>query len=502
MGARIPTRGIMPSLSERPLRYAQPLSEEASSNVRLRRQWAVLTVDSGTAPDWERIPLLSGHVLVHHPDARIAKIDGERSGVVVFGPMVTTDRQSPLEEQLQLLTLGDDVNFVATLRRLAGTYVVIRHCHSQVRIYTDPAGMMPVFFRGGRAASTPALLPPLVRDTALDRQFPFGRDNDWYPWTLTPFKKVYALPANHVLSLPECTIERFWPTERPLPLPTSEGVDRIAQLLRTIAVGSTELGPLLCSLTGGRDSRVNLAALGQQSHHVEFFTVRGDGVSACDVRIPELLARRWELNHRFVDNRTAPPWLVDLYDEMTCGMSVGGRRSVIGAAASLASPTYIHLNGNLGAVAKSFFWHKKNPHSVRTRALAKELTDRPPPIKGAIAQWMASVPDLDAPTTYNLMYFEQRGGRWMGVGETASNLFYDSISPFCSREVFETVCALPPAKQFGGDLLIELVQVLWPELLATEYCLSRRNLSGHVPRAIKNRVKKTIVRRGDFWSRA
>ena len=475
-----------------PLRHAEPLTTAASPLVRLRRQWAILAEPTPDVASWPYVQLRSGRTILHHPDTRITKVDGEDSSVVVLGPVVSTDAEVPLIEQLRHLVSGDEHEAVETIRRFAGTYVIIHHEASRVRIYTDPAGMMQVFYRGGDVSSTPALLAPLERDTTLDQQFPFGTDNDWFPGTLTPFRDVHALPANHVLTIPDGTIVRFWPTQQPRSLATDEGVRRLAELLQRIVAATIENGPVLCSLTGGRDSRVNLAALGEQARSVEFFTIRGAGVQPCDTRIPREIAARWNLDHRFVDNVTATPWLMELYDEMTCGLSIGGRRAVVGAAASLAGPEYIHLNGNLGALAKSFFWHSRNPRSVRVRALGKELTHRPLPITAAIEGWLASVPELDPPTIYNLMYLEQRGGRWMGIGETASALFYDSLSPFCSREVFETICGLPTATQFGGELLVELVRKLQPELLDVEYCRARRNWSGHVPRLVKNRVKRLI----------
>lgn len=476
----------------RPLRYADPLTEDRAAALRLRRQWVVRADGNGIDVNWCQIPLRSGTTLLHHPDSRVTRVEGEGWGAVILGAAVTTDLRSTLAAQLQRLLIDDEDVTVETLHKLAGTYVVIRHSDTTVRIYTDPAGMMPVFFRESDAASTPTLLSPLYRDQDLEARFRFGRDNDWYPWTLTPFVGVHALPANHVLTLPGGRMERFWPTEQPPGLEAVEGVTQIAQLLRSITTAATELGPLLCSLTGGRDSRVNLAALGERASSVEFFTVRGDGVAACDVKIPTQLAGDFGLDHRFVDNRAAREWLVALYDEMTAGMAVGGRRDVIGAAASIASSRYLHLNGNLGALAKSFFWHTRNPRVVRSSALAKEFTDRPPEIMTAINEWLASVPELDPPTTYNLMYLEQRGGRWMGVGEAASNLFYDSITPFCSREVFESLCGLPVSTQYGGDLLTQLVYTLWPELLSIEYCRARRNWSGYVPRSLKNRIKATL----------
>lgn len=484
----------MIDLDERPLRYAESLSPWSSDAVRLRRQWVIGELPTVGREEWTRLTLRSGHTLAHHPDARLTVAEAGDVGIVSIGVLVTTDATSTLPEQLQRLARADEPTTVEILRCFAGMHVVVRHERDRLELFTDPAAMMQVFHRSDAAASTLPLLEPLARDHRLDRDFPFGFDNDWYPGSLTPFKGVRVLPANHVLSLPGATTKRFWPDRRPARLGAEEGTQQLAKVLRGIAHAALDLGPVLCSLTGGKDSRVNLAALGERADAVEFFTVSGPGVRPCDMRIPEQLTERLGLDHRFVSNRPAEAWVLELYDEMTHGLSIGGRRDVVGASALLAGPDYIHMNGNLGALAKSFFWHSKNPRTVRARSLAKELTNRPPAIAAAIADWLASVPELDATAVYNLMYLEQRGGRWMGIGETASQLFYDSLSPFCSREVFETICGMPTTTQYGGDLLIELVRELRPELREVGYCPARRNWSGHLPRGLKNRAKRVLAR--------
>jgi hypothetical protein len=456
----------------------------------LRRQWVVARHGDDIEHDWPRIDLNADFVLHHHPEARIRATRSGGSGFLTIGVAVSTSSTSEeMEHRLAELSTADDAHIDRFLYDLCGTYVLLHHRPEKVRLYTDPAGMMSVYRDANRVASSPSLLGRLRRDTALDREFAFGPDNDWYPGTLTPFSGVTALQANHVLDLGTGETRRIWPVRQSAAVSSDEGVERIASLLRTLAERLLECGPVICSITGGRDSRINLAALGRRHPEVEFFTVRDDVTKDCDLKIPLELSRRFGLDHTVVEAGVPPGWLLELYDEMSAGLAIGGRRRIAEANSRLAGPEYIHLNGSLGAVLKSYFWHSRNPQQLRRSALSKEFVRTSPTVEAALDAWLDSLPTLPPTTIYNLMYLEQRAGRWAGVGETASNLFYDSVTLLSSREIMDTICALPTDTQYGGRLAIDLVRELWPELLDVPYCVVRRNWSTYVPRRVKARLK-------------
>jgi hypothetical protein len=478
------------------LRRSRRLTPEGNAAIRLRRQWVVTRADDALEDDalehgWARLELGHGLVLRHHPEARIRGGCPGGVGALTIGVAVSTSVGSEgLDEALALLGDAGDEQIDRFLHHLCGTYVLLTAGADGVTLSTDPAGMMTVYRGHGRVASTPTLLGPLERDPDLDREFPFGPDNDWYPGTLTPFKGVDAVPANHALDLRSGRTRRTWPRSAPPAVSAEEGLTRLGGQLRTLAERVLECGPIICSLTGGKDSRINLAALGDRHPAVEFFTVRDGSTKACDVEAPRELARRFGLDHTVIDAAAPPGWLLELYDEMSAGLSIGGRRRITEANGRIAGPDYIHLNGSLGAVLKAYFWPTREPVRLRRSSLSKEFVRTSPRIEGALDAWLGTLPDLPPGAIYNLMYLEQRAGRWAGVGETASNLFYDSVNLLASREVMEAVCGLPARTQYGGRLPYELVEELWPELLSVPYCTVRRTWSAFVPRRVKSRLKR------------
>ncbi len=475
-----------------------PFTEADGREVRLRRQWIVQRADEPKPFDhWIRRPLNASMTLVHHPETRITQVGTADEGVTIIGIAVLPDE--PLRDVMDLFAQPGQRShdaIVRSLRHVGGTYALIRHDSKGVWIYTD-AGIMGVYHADGRAASTPRLLPDLQRDAAIDRAFPLGGAggaNEWYPGSLTPFLGVRALLANHCLCVESGRSQRFWPVADIAPAAPDAHIDRICTILRGMMIGAARRGDLLVGLTGGRDSRTVLAAAQPIAGDCELFTLRSEHTEAGDIEFPREMARRFGLRHRFVDvASSASRWLINWYDEMTGGMVVGAGRQAVDACRELSGLNRIHVNGALGELAMPYYWHSANPRSVRLRSLAKKQGSKPPMIMAAVREWFESVVKggghLNAATIYNLMHLEQLGGRWWSAVETAGSLFYESFTPFCHRELFEHLCALPPRMIYENGLRREFVRRLWPDLLSVPYCRPSRRLAAYVPRHLKETAK-------------
>jgi len=460
------------------------VTETGAAKYRLSRQWIVHSGQGAPPPNWPAFRFPTGQTLAWHPMTRVKVFQAGRGGLVGIGLLV-----NPLEGELGLYDERnlDHGNLVRALRKIGGTYVVFRYTESELVAYTDPAGMMGVYYTAGEAASTPALLPALQRDGAIDREYPFQGVDNWYTGGLTPFVGVRALMANHALRLADMSTRRFWPEEGEFESrPKEAALEACGQVLRGMLLGAAKLGRPLISLTGGRDSRVNLAASRDIAASTEYFTLRSPKVKPCDLEIPRELAKLGRLNHVYYDCEDAPDWLLECYDEIASGLSIGARRDILGGVLKLASDDAIHFNGNLGAITKSYFWHSADPRDVRLASLMKEFENKAACISRGVEEWLHSVPRGTAPATvYNLMYLEQRGGRWAGTGENASSIFYESFTPFNSRELFAHISSMPVAAVAGGTLLKDFVHVLWPELLSVPYCRNWRKLGAYLPKSIR-----------------
>jgi hypothetical protein len=471
-----------------------PFSEGNYEQMRFRKQWAILQSNRSTGfASWKRVPLTDAFALHCHPELRVERKTEDGKTVYLLGTAIYTP--APQRSPLEALGALDDSRIIDWVIHLSGTYVVIFSENGGIRIYTDPAAMMGVYYDGAAAASSPGLLPDLKRDEAVDRDFPLTGADDWYPGSLCPYVGVKALLANHRLDFPSGRRERFWPSAEFKRYTRAEAVDEAARLHRNIVLGLIGKSPCLFSLTGGKETRLNLSALKGFEQEVEFFTIKAPGTRASDYELPARLAEKFGLNHRIVEYEPTPAWLFSLYDEIGAGMSIGSRRDIIGTCLKLSGPDYMHVSGVLGDYLKTQFWPSKNPTRLTKAPLMNEFVNKAGAISRAIDEWIATLPPgIPVPTAYDLMYFEQRGGRWGGLGETCSALFYTPCTPYNSRDVFEVVQGMPRVLARDGAFHVDMVRTLWPELLEVPYQTVPRRIGVHLPKGLKYALKRLLGR--------
>ncbi len=478
---------------------AEPFTERERERLRLRRQWRVVpsTQPRPTTPGWQSIELTCGYRLDHHPDTRIVHHADESCGFVLIGIAVDPGRptEDPSEYLARIDLEHDDAAITRWLVRTGGVYALLRYTSRRIRVYSDPGNMLGMYWKNGIIASTPVLLPDVKRDPDVDRAYPLGGANEWYPGTLTPFRNVIAVPANHSFDVQTGAKERFWPTIEPIRGELDEGqtVRMLGDTLVGMMRGIVHRGPVIAGLSGGRDSRVVLSAsrdmLSENPRAIEWFTLHGPGLKTDDLQLASELARTCDLDHRPVP--VAPPadWLVEMFDEMTGRMVTGGARLVCDAARRLATTSAVHVNGALGELCMPYYWHNESPVEVRLDSLARKHGSRPPIIMDAVQQWLTSAEHLRPTTIYNLMHLEQLGGRWWSAVETAGRLFYDSFTPFSHRGFFEALCTLPPDVVASDTLRERLMRRLWPAVCEVPLTKRASTLGSALPRSTRERIK-------------
>lgn len=425
------------------------------------------------------------HLLVH-PETHLLQSSTGNQHVVLIGVAFSSDGR-PVRQLLDDLDASSDDSLARTLEMLGGLYALIIHSDERTRIYTDPGGMHNIFYRDGVVSSSPALLPGVASDLVLRRQFRLDPHDSWMLGRHTPFAGVEVVPANHFLDLDRFVVERFWPVEPVRPLTEEESIERGAEVLRNAALSLGSDHRLLISLTGGRDSRLMLAAALSAGVRVRAFSI--DVFSNRERAIVEELIRATGVEHIWLPKQTAPREIVDVYDEITLGMSLGSRREVAGSCWALRDTNEVHVSGNLGAICKAFYWARSVPEKMTADLVLKDFRQQAPVIRDGFYQWLETVPEfLPNQVRCNLLYMEQRGGRWMGIGENAANVFYLPTTLFCSRALFLVSVSAPADLQRQGQLLDLWTAACAPGLDAILYNSGtsrwRRSIPGWIKRPV------------------
>lgn len=471
-------------------------NESDRYNLKYRRQWYLGKERPKVDINWLEYVISADFKLFYHPDLAVSfKKLGDQSGFLLLG--IALNPLHSKENFLNRLSKKRSYDqYIDEIINACGSYVLISYSENSIKLYNDAAGFMGVYFKKHSAASTPSLFHDLVEDTEILHDYKFGFGNDWYTGSVTPYLGVKKLLPNHCLDLNSCSLTRFWPVpdsiNRGKNTPKSLVISKMIDLIQSQLSGILNYGHVITSLTGGQDSRVLLAGSKKNWDKTMFFTISGKNISKDDIDITKELIDLTNIKHTFVPNVSPPVWVLQLYDNISAGESIGARRDIAGTCLKLSGKNVIHVNGNLGAILKSYYWPSKRPEKFEMSSVLKDFANPGNIITDGIKEWHESTPDLPAHQIYNLFYLEQRGGRWMSAGENSSRLFYESFSPFNSRILFELVCQLPIELQYNGKLLKHLTEEMAPELINVRYQHPKRNWTKHIPRSIKKPLYKLI----------
>jgi hypothetical protein len=464
---------------------------------RFRRQWIVGTGVAKPNSAWRSKGLASGHTLIYHPDLRVSTRQDGHKQIVLLGTAVHTAASST--PPLSVIDKLDRESIVQWLLRLTGRYVVFLSESKNLYLYTDPAGTMGVFHTCFKAASTPGLLlrgeEQEIRDTAIRQEL----EENFFPGTMCAHSGVNALMANHELHLNRGAARRFWSPGR-----DQKGgrapIQELCELLQQIVIGVRSSGQLLVSLTGGRDSRVVLAAVRAFAADVRFFTILTPHSDDNDARYSSQLALKFQLKHEVVRSLSLPQWATSAYDEIGSGMLHARTRNELDGVRRIAASGCVHVGGFGGEVLRAHLWPSRRPKRADTRALTRQaFSCTPPAVVEAVDQWRSSVPlDTSPPTVFDLFEFEQRSGRSAGIVEACSSLFHETVLAFNSRELFQLIQRVPLEMRYAGTLNDALIRTMWPQLLEVPFTQRGRPWWKSLPKPMKAAVNK-CCRIGKQW---
>jgi hypothetical protein len=209
-----------------------------------------------------------------------------------------------------------------------------------------------------------------------------------------------------------------------------------------------------------------LAATRGLRPNVACYTFRlPDRKAAIDTRVAGAIARRAGLRHEIVEWVEPTPSDLETWQERT-GHCVGGRVWRL-VTTQRRLEKGLRLSGMCGEVGRSYLWR---PDDLEAGAItAPHLVERlhlplHPRICAEAEAWLDSLPAKAPPDVLDLLYLEQRLGCWSGpqaYGQEAG-----SVAPMCDDRVFESMVALPWHYRFDQRLATDVIEHLWPELLA------------------------------------
>ena len=304
----------------------------------------------------------------------------------------------------------------------------------------------------------------------------------------------------------------YWPRTALLRLRAhgdDEWVDDVAcRVVSMLRVLSARFGPIECDLTGGRDSRVMVAALLAAGVPATYFT--GGAPGSADVRIGTDIAHAFRLSHYVDHNKAAvlPCWddavrlLIEQNDGLVNLWQVADCLFQDHPLARLP----VHLWGTGGEIARGFYYqHVPGLSTCQARDMMQAFpaallgTDTALLTPQARQLALASVRDTcqgllhegfepgDVPDAF---YAYDRVRRWAGTNTRKMAQVCDLFTPFCTAPFLEAALAYPLADRIAGRLHVELIRATQPALLDFPF----NKPAGAMPKRSAKRVVADTVR--------
>jgi hypothetical protein len=342
--------------------------------------------------------------------------------------------------------------------------------------------MRSVFFSTAGMAAICGSHAPLV---ALAAVHPLPRQKShpfrWgYPGISTPYDSVYRLPPNCEFSLSSGRVLRFFP-DTLIPEVRIEDAWNLAFNRAGVAIKALAARhKLLVSLTAGLDSRTTLAATRDSWSQLLFFTYdRGDHKHQIDFGVAHDLSATLGLRHirvRYSAHESKQ------LSKLLAGHTFTSHQRTLACAyhRQFGEGNYLHIRSNLLELARSnlFFKFGKRqrfePPDTAGRMgafynrAAKLAPDRAGHVIPAFEHYVA-VTDygstLGRASPWDLYFVEHRMGAWHSGAVLESDVSFDTVIAFNSREIVRHFMGVPQEVRSSSTCLREKLKILLPEVV-------------------------------------
>lgn len=420
--------------------------------------------------------------LAVHPRTEIAVAGAGTAPLAILGTAV-----HPELPHLDLQGIADHLGQSHLTRqqevdKLVGRFALIQSGRDgDVKIQTDAIGMRSVFFSQSGdsviAGSHARLVAEALRGETKIRRRPFR----WgYPGMSTPYATVYQLPPNSDLLLSDGTLQRFFPKTALPEIGIEEAWDLAFDRARTTVRALAERRKLLVSLTGGLDSRTTLAAVRDSWPILLFFTYnRGDLKHRLDNAVAGDLSNLLGLRHIVV--RYAPrggdPAMLDI---LRANTFLSHQQGVACAYHErFGEGAFLHIRSNLLELFRSKLYVKpgkkrglKDPCNAESMSAlyshsAKLTPERSGHVLPAFAHYIAASDyesTIGNASPWDLYFVEHRMGAWHSAAVLESDLSFDTVIAFNSREILRHFMGIPQEIRCSSPHLDEKMKALLPEV--------------------------------------
>jgi len=430
------------------------------------------------------VPVSFACPLYAHPNASVAVSSLEGNAVAVIGEVIHPDHPQVNQSGIAAALVRSVGNRQAEIDKLVGRFVIIDSDRRRgLTIQSDAIGMRSVYF-GQRcddrtiAASAAKLVSRACHGGNNSKRS--GAFRLGYPGIQTPYLGVLRLPPNSLLELDSGALRRFFPIEPIDACTINESLDFALSQAHRVVSGAMKRKPILLSLTAGLDSRTTLAATRGLWPGLTFFTYRGSDLASHgrDILVASDIARTLGLRHLKLDyaELIPDPWVIAAIKDN----SFGSHQHKLACAYHryFGGHRLVHVRTNLMELARSnlYGYHDAKPEfsggpatahkMAQFYALAGKLKPSDRHV-AAFEQYCALTKINDAlnfANAWDLYFVEHRMGAWHSGIVAESDVAFDTIIAFNSRNIIRRFMGVPQETRFMSESLRQHLKRLMPEI--------------------------------------
>jgi hypothetical protein len=426
-----------------------------------RRQFVIGPRPLAPRPDWVSHEIANGVFLSHCPLLAVAV--GQNAALLGIAVQTTDGRSAPEDLVLAGAPLGDT-------REWAGRWALVLDGVLEL----DAAGTLGCFHRrigvevwlSSSASLLAGLEPSLpVAPVAVEH----ARGMDWVPPPASGVPGLGRLLPTQVIAFDGRIDARVRPRPRQAAYP--ELLDELESRLVTARHRLAGAGGALrLPLSGGRDSRLLLAAATRAGVTVDAYTFEYDSMSRADRTLPARLAHAVGVEHRMISPGAVDTELLQIFDAHTAGLVVDIDRTFFARGQwSEVDGGAVDLGGGVFELARCYYHMKLPPleelsAGTVAAAIGEHLATSHPEGVEQWAEWLVETPDTDLDWR-DRFYLEQRSGGWLSsIGQALDLVGPARVHVASCGALIEAALGIPEVVRRTGAHHEHLIRRLAPEL--------------------------------------
>lgn len=299
------------------------------SNTRYRRQFLLSAAELPTPESWRTLEVGNGFHLHHCPELpvrRFTDMVGSTWFLLGHAYSVVTDNSALIASEISTSTID---TIPALVRHWSGRWLLI----NQDAVITDAAGLLGTFIlendKEVLLSNSLALLNALRKTPVTDSRIISWHGFNWYPLPASKYQAIRKLLPDQIYSLSSRRTVFYDRLELPPASNTSVIAANIVRGLCNVVrqIHNSQNGcRLLLALTAGLDSRTSYAVLRSSGIPFSTMTMRNPRISIADRTIPELIAKRHHIHHKFIVGHEYSAARCQQYDQHTDATVFDGDR--------------------------------------------------------------------------------------------------------------------------------------------------------------------------------